>query len=153
MFVRSEGLIEVLGIQPFERERFNPRMGRLSRGAAGTFLGSRRIPERGKRPQNQTFFGGGKETRTPDPYAASVMLYQLSYAPIGLTAPQRVATRPTSWRKVRLLRTLVARSVSAAHLEPCHPERRNVILSAVEGRTTKDDKSNHVNDKPHPTGM
>ena len=25
--------------------------------------------------------GGGKETRTPDPYAASVMLYQLSYAP------------------------------------------------------------------------
>ena len=24
---------------------------------------------------------GGKETRTPDPYAASVMLYQLSYAP------------------------------------------------------------------------
>ena len=26
-------------------------------------------------------YGGGKETRTPDPYAASVMLYQLSYAP------------------------------------------------------------------------
>ena len=25
--------------------------------------------------------GGGKETRTPDPHAASVMLYQLSYAP------------------------------------------------------------------------
>src|SRR5579863_2168054 len=26
-------------------------------------------------------YGGGKETRTPDPHAASVMLYQLSYAP------------------------------------------------------------------------
>ena len=32
------------------------------------------------------------------------MLYQLSYAPIGLTA---AATRPTSWRKVRLLRFVV----------------------------------------------
>jgi hypothetical protein len=29
------------------------------------------------------FNGGGKETRTPDPYAASVMLYQLSYAPMN----------------------------------------------------------------------
>jgi len=28
-----------------------------------------------------TAHGGGKETRTPDPHAASVMLYQLSYAP------------------------------------------------------------------------
>lgn len=28
--------------------------------------------------------GGGKETRTPDPYAASVMLYQLSYAPVAV---------------------------------------------------------------------
>src|SRR5579863_10181208 len=39
--------------------------------------------------------GGGKETRTPDPHAASVMLYQLSYAP---------ATRPYSRRQTRLLR-------------------------------------------------
>lgn len=34
-----------------------------------------------KRPKNQAIHGGGKETRTPDPHAASVMLYQLSYAP------------------------------------------------------------------------
>src|SRR5579863_4695568 len=40
-------------------------------------------------------YGGGKETRTPDPHAASVMLYQLSYAP---------ATRPYSRRQTRLLR-------------------------------------------------
>jgi hypothetical protein len=39
---------------------------------------------------------GGKETRTPDPHAASVMLYQLSYAP---------ATRPYSRRQARLLRS------------------------------------------------
>ena len=43
--------------------------------------------------------GGGKETRTPDPHAASVMLYQLSYAP---------ATRPYSRRQTRLLRALRA---------------------------------------------
>ncbi len=32
-------------------------------------------------PFHREATGGGKETRTPDPYAASVMLYQLSYAP------------------------------------------------------------------------
>ena len=40
--------------------------------------------------KNRAFFGGGKETRTPDPYAASVMLYQLSYAPTA----ENGATRP-----------------------------------------------------------
>jgi hypothetical protein len=39
-------------------------------------------------PVKRAFYGGGKETRTPDPYAASVMLYQLSYAPaLHATAP------------------------------------------------------------------
>jgi hypothetical protein len=42
------------------------------------------------------------------------MLYQLSYAPIGLGA---AASRPSSWRKVRLLRTLAILSVAQ-----CHPE-------------------------------
>jgi hypothetical protein len=43
-------------------------------------------PDIEKRPKSRAFFGGGKETRTPDPYAASVMLYQLSYAPTSRTA-------------------------------------------------------------------
>ena len=42
--------------------------------------------------------GGGKETRTPDPYAASVMLYQLSYAPIRTAVA--IATRPYSGRRM-----------------------------------------------------
>jgi hypothetical protein len=82
----------------------------------------------------QAVFGGGKETRTPDPYAASVMLYQLSYAPIvGLTT---AASRPSSWPKVRLLRTLASRSISR-----CPPElgtlRSNVVLSLSKGEARR----------------
>jgi hypothetical protein len=46
------------------------------------------ITEKSTRKKERSF-GGGKETRTPDPYAASVMLYQLSYAPMA--SPPRPA--------------------------------------------------------------
>ena len=73
------------------------------------------------------------------------MLYQLSYAPIGLTA---AATRPTSWRKVRLLRTRpspASSGVILSHVILSHVILSDVILSLSkdEGRSTKDDKGDH----------
>ncbi len=53
--------------------------------------------------RSDAFFGGGKETRTPDPYAASVMLYQLSYAPMatGLILPEPVPVILTTAKDAR----------------------------------------------------
>ena len=53
---------------------------------------------------------GGKETRTPDPYAASVMLYQLSYAPtrVRLGRAEQAAARRTRIASHALVRALRA---------------------------------------------
>ena len=47
--------------------------------------------------------GGGKETRTPDPYAASVMLYQLSYAPEATRTDSRRVPNILEMRRLELL--------------------------------------------------
>jgi hypothetical protein len=77
----------------------------IERASRGNYSTARRAhgTARPAKPKNESgacrtrhTHGGGKETRTPDPHAASVMLYQLSYAP---------ATRPYSRRQARLLRS------------------------------------------------
>ncbi len=85
--------------------------------------------------KNERFVGGGKETRTPDPYAASVMLYQLSYAPIGLRPPRlgplHGAKCDSSVSGGLACSELLGRPVVILRTVGCHPERSRRMKKAV----------------------
>ena len=86
--------------------------------------------------EKRAFLGGGKETRTPDPYAASVMLYQLSYAP-KLASRRR---RDSAHFMVQSATPPFPRIPTSR----CHPERFDFARHRLR-RRTKDEKAYHLN--------